>query len=660
MADYNKFKVTELKEELKNRGIAITGLKLKQQFIDKLLESDLSNPSKHENPVATDDASERFSEGSGQTQQNVDHEAKKAATDDAPDKRMGDALVADIEPSDQETAPFEQGRRELLFESHSPAASYQQQTATAEQPFAQSSSEAADVVMEVTIPPAASQTPPLTRALPSSATATPDAIQSEIRDDSKKRKRRSLTPPPLTVDVAQKRARMLGGASAALADAGRSLSLSPNTEEVSEKTSSISRSNSTTLQITKPVEVANGKMPEVSPTPHTSSATQDLVNADSKPPKEESRGSQGQEDQKDQRPDGTKESQAAELGDTQELKTPSRKSTGGDARFKGLVRPDPQSVESPDHDHDVEEDRVVLPALHPATSSLYVRNLKRPLQLPALKSHLVSLATPSRSSPQSEMVKTFYLDGIKTHALVSFANVSAASRVRSALHDTRWPEEKSREALWVDFIPDEKIDEWIEMERTSGGSLTRWEVVYSNDGDRVQAVLQEVGSTRKAPHVPQAAETNHYADGMHSNRASIVHPDRAALVSRDGARRPSQSSTDPATRIGGNGFKALDDLFPSTRAKPKLYFKPVPERLAASRKERFRDLLQVPEMRGRGADQEMRRYSFEDGDYWVDKGPEFGLAVGHPGRYRGRGGGRGSSYLGRINRLDESWRGRGY
>ncbi|KAJ9217145.1 hypothetical protein DTO166G4_1200 [Paecilomyces variotii] len=40
MTDYAKWKVTNLKAELKRRGIPQTGLKVKQNFIDKLLEAD--------------------------------------------------------------------------------------------------------------------------------------------------------------------------------------------------------------------------------------------------------------------------------------------------------------------------------------------------------------------------------------------------------------------------------------------------------------------------------------------------------------------------------------------------------------------------------------------------------------------------------------------
>lgn len=50
MTDWSKLKVTDLKEECKSRGIALTGLKLKQQYIDKLAE--------HEAAQGAEDAEE--------------------------------------------------------------------------------------------------------------------------------------------------------------------------------------------------------------------------------------------------------------------------------------------------------------------------------------------------------------------------------------------------------------------------------------------------------------------------------------------------------------------------------------------------------------------------------------------------------------------------
>ncbi|KAK2817667.1 hypothetical protein FQN49_007979, partial [Arthroderma sp. PD_2] len=40
MADYASLKVTDLKAELKKRGIPQTGLRIKQNFIDRLIQDD--------------------------------------------------------------------------------------------------------------------------------------------------------------------------------------------------------------------------------------------------------------------------------------------------------------------------------------------------------------------------------------------------------------------------------------------------------------------------------------------------------------------------------------------------------------------------------------------------------------------------------------------
>ena len=84
----------------------------------------------------------------------------------------------------------------------------------------------------------------------------------------------------------------------------------------------------------------------------------------------------------------------------------------------------------------------------------------------------------------------------------------------------------------------------------------------------------------------------------------------------------------------GSGFKTLDDLFRSTAAKPKLYFQPVGDEVAARR------LDKLAEGTGGGRDDEMRRFTFE-AETIVDKGPEFGFRGGRRGgqRYAPRGGG---------------------
>lgn len=632
MADYNKLKVTELKEELKKRGIPATGLKLKQQFVDKLVEADTATATHLENPEPpTDDGAQESSQtplqSTVQPHQSVQGDAEESKSCEV----ISEPTSGPIESQDRivknESLSAETKREETPYVLRSPTSSQQPPETNKRILEEKALNPVSDDPTQRSHPPTTSQSPLPKDITLQSGTATPSILQ-EVHDDSKKRKRRSVTPPPTSEDVAQKRARLSSHDTPIENDARQD-------------------------------EATNGAILDQEPTDAASLVAQEISKEQSQGIGEESTGPSPQKDLKTQDVNGVEDSRPAEFNESHEPKTPSRKNTGTNARFKGLVPAENQDVSpSPRNGQNSDENRPVARSLHPATSSLYIRNLKRPLQLPALKNHLISLATPLHSSPKSDIVEEFYLDGIKTHALVRFASVSAASRVRSALHNNRWPEEKSRETLWVDFVPDEKVNRWIETEKTSGGSMTRWEIVYDDTGDEIRTTLQEVGVSRKpSAQLSRPNKTATYGEGVHPVRAPLVHPDRANFVSREDYRQPSKSKTEGSSREGGNGFQALDDLFLSTNVKPKLYFKPVAEGLATSRGRRFRDLLHVPEMRGRGAEQEMKRYSFEDGDYWIDKGPEFGYSRGG---HRGRGGGRGSSYLGRSGRANDGWRGRGY
>ncbi|KAK5285788.1 hypothetical protein LTR16_004442, partial [Cryomyces antarcticus] len=75
-------------------------------------------------------------------------------------------------------------------------------------------------------------------------------------------------------------------------------------------------------------------------------------------------------------------------------------------------------------------------------------------------------------------------------------------------------------------------------------------------------------------------------------------------------------------------FQALDLLFRSTIAKPKLYFLPAPASLVAARTaELDKRTARHPPPPGGPLD-EKRRYTFEEGDLLVDAGPEFGWRAG--------------------------------
>ena len=321
------------------------------------------------------------------------------------------------------------------------------------------------------------------------------------------------------------------------------------------------------------------------------------------------------------------------------------KSLPSDSRFKNLFsgqsKPENSSQELPYSDT---EDRVISPALHPATSALYIRELMRPLKPESIRDHLIALATPPDTPVDKSIVTSFFLDSIRTHCLVGFANTSAASRVRSVLHDRIWPNERDRRPLYVDFVPEEKLKKWIDVEQNApsgrGQAQKRWEVVYEEEDGAVKAYLQEVGTSSGGLQATLPAKT----DAGQGVRGAPSGP-----RIRESEPRAIQTRND-----NGKGFQALDDLFKSTTAKPKLYYQPVPKATVNQRLDR------LASGRGGGGSEEMRRYTFED-EVLVDKAPEFGNRGrgGYGGRgsfsYRGRGGGyRGDSY----RDSGDSWRDR--
>ncbi|CAI7619948.1 unnamed protein product [Penicillium palitans] len=317
---------------------------------------------------------------------------------------------------------------------------------------------------------------------------------------------------------------------------------------------------------------------------------------------------------------------------TDSHKTPTKQ----DARFRNLFPPAGASSQPASPPRDVTmQDADTTPALHAATSALYIDGLMRPLQPAALRKHLASLASTPEIT-DSDAIIDFYLDSIKTHCFVSFTSLAAASRVRSAIHGTVWPNERNRKNLRADFIPDEKIKEWIETEEKSrdrAGPAARWEVRYETSDDGTTATLAEVGS----------APSGRRESGF--NRTPPLGP-RRDIEQFD--RRPSNvpvAAPAPPSRPG-QGFKPLDELFESTTTKPKLYYLPVPRPVADKRLDQFDELIQKGTFPRRGGD-EMRRITFEDDDKFVDIGPERfgpGPRSGAGPRGRGRGGRRGDSW----------------
>ncbi|KAL1956249.1 hypothetical protein VTO42DRAFT_7509 [Malbranchea cinnamomea] len=647
--NYYSWKVTDLKAELKRRGIPQTGLRLKQQIVEKLLESDES-----ERPAPAEDAvqektvvtesdpapepepeveqgqehEQQLGEGSGTQSRVESNEGRQTSEPEGPAEQSPNATEAQVptaEPALDEKTENSTAQADNAFKPASDAVvestSEQSQPSneTAEKPPSPRASDQAveepGKSLERNAVPPVSSAPEAAPSEPE-PTQLPELLREESVDDSKKRKRRSQSPPPSPRTMALKRAKADNGEPRDI------VSHESETPQVEQKSPArpavpprVTDVEMSTEDQAKELQTEDaGGLIERAPSPQRKD--EKYLDKDPKT---------GVPEQEASHP--TQEVQEAHTEKAGESQT-TRRATA-DPRFKGLfppangehLRPEPLS-------HLEDEDREVEPALHPATTSLYIRDFMRPLQPAAVKMHLASLAAPPGSSPDPNVILTFFLDPIKTHCFITFSTVSAASRVRTALHGTIWPEERSRKPLWVDFIPEEKVNEWIDTEQAAGNGgrgAPRWEVSYETTEDGVTAVLREA----VPPHM--------------QGRDLGIHPPSGPRADRYMHRGDPPPHSD-------HGFKALDDRFLSTTAKPKLYYLPVPREVADRRLDRFDDLARAGPVDRRGGD-EMRRYTFEDTDFFVDNGPEYGR--------RGRRGGRGRGFddFGRSWR-EGSWRGR--
>lgn len=578
MVDYSSWKVVDLKAELKNREVPQTGLRVKQQFIDKLVELDsqagqteptasteeegISAP--QPGPEAAAQAPETQPEQS-QTDEvkqatpvpesvpgNVNGEEKKT---DEPAQQNTDAVTTSEQVEDHTKPTEEATTLDTTLDTPLDNTLKKEQSTAAEAPLPTDE--------KIEEPKTEDSSKPLEKST-SSALPSPEANTEvntglstplpteEALEDTRKRKRRSQSPAPTAEEIANRKARAEESAPRVLAK-----------EEYNEQ---------------KPTEN------------YTAERLDDNL------------------------PD--------------EKRAASPKPTGKqDARFRGLFAPRDQPPRPPSPSQDVVmPDADAGPALHAATSALYIDGLMRPLQPNALREHLSNLASASEN-PDSNAIIEFYLDSIKTHCFVGFASTVAASRVRSALHGTVWPNERNRKQLRADFIPDDKVKEWIQTEEASQnrpGPTTRWEVRYETSDDGTTATLAEVGS---GPAVRRESGFN---------RTPPLGP-RSDLERVN--RRPDVTPA-PAPRPG-QGFKPLDQLFKHTTSKPRLYYLPVPRPVADKRLDQFDELIQKGTFPRRGGD-DMRRITFENEDQFVDIGPERAAPGSRPGPGRGgwgRGGG---------------------
>lgn len=662
MNDYEKLTVVKLREELVNRGLPKTGLKA--ALIQRLVEADTQL--RGEEPTNGEPAPERLPQEVQEDEQQakqvtpspqtvVEAQEDKTAEEREDALQHAQAEVAAYKDSGgggEDIAaggPAEGTQQELSTEGKAEIASLQEQkrldpgsrAATAQAMKDQQDTQ--DEVLPGTVTRSAGSiepgsslqfpTPSLTQPEQSQISVSLHTISTqasisgeEILEDSRKRKRRSQSPPPSSTDT-QKRL--------------KTKSARPHVE-LSED------------QLMPDAE--NEEIPELGSTHRT---------------EERTNGHSGAE--KESRPGETLTSSRVDEADTENSISPNGaiRADGGldseklratptpaksadspakispsDTRFKSLFNvPSKNDSSALQPSYGDTEDRVASPAIHPATSALYIRELMRPLKPETVKEYLTTLGTPPDAPVESSIITEFFLDSIRTHCLVGFTNIAAASRVRSGLHDRIWPNERDRRPLFVDFVPEEKLQKWIDVEQNAssgrGQPSKRWEVVYEDEDGEIQAYLQEVGSGSGGLRVAKPAQL----EAGQGIQGAPLGP-----RVRESERPPTQPRADNA-----KGFQALDDIFQSTSAKPKLYYQPIPKSVAEKR------LSILAAARGGGHSNEMRRYSFED-DIIVDRGPEFGNRG--RGGYGGRGGfsgsyrGRGGNYRGDGYRGGESWRDR--
>ena len=298
-------------------------------------------------------------------------------------------------------------------------------------------------------------------------------------------------------------------------------------------------------------------------------------------------------------------------------------------------RESPARDETGHADDNMDAQRTVAPSIHPATSALYIANLMRPLRPVDMQTHLIDLATPPRLPLSNDIITLFHLDQIRTHAFVVFTSTSAASRVRTLLHDRVWPNESNRKPLFVDFIPPDKVQDWIDTESGSGGrSGTRWEVIYADGPDgSVEAHLESAtGSVSRAGAPPMSAPTGPRLTSDSINNIPLG--PRGGPSSNNGPPPP----TGPRPKRSGPGPFPPRDSGKRTQTYPPVYYSPVPEDLARRRIANMRSFY--TDRRGPYG-REINRYSFENGDSFVDRGKEVFEGIRPPHRERAmRGGGR--------------------
>lgn len=652
--DWEKLKVAELKEECKSRDIPLTGLKLKQQYIDKLVEheSQQDQPSTEEQDevVQEDQQQETQPNKSNEQPDPNEHEPGQGEGEGISAGERTNGLVED-QPTGQATEPEEAEKGLSIQPARESTVSVDvnaSEHAAEERPQESSATENISLAVEADKALPQDRPPALkmedSQGLASEAEKTPedDVPMADTVQEAREISEQDMLEPQ---DEQLQPKRELHAVSADdQEEKDQTLKEALQVEEAEIVDPDSKMEDSTTSTSTPAEESRKRKRRSLTPPPDSEEIT--------------------------------KKAKAIDGGSL-----PTKRSSPSRSPIKAEVESTHRD-RSPSYD----KNSTVEPAIHHATRSLYMKNFKRPFAIALLREHVETIARGSSALPPGENPIVFYnLNALRSHVFVKLFNISIASRVRAEMHGRKFPDDGSpRDDIWADFVPDDKVEEWVDYEQSRDRrASTKVEVQYSKNDDGVmEATFKEV-SIDSRPNIAGKRDSfaqrqpSYNADptrvaaiasgtGVHPDRASMLPPPRSPDRRRSSAR-DLPSPERPRRKDTGIGFAGLDDLFESTSAKPKLYYKLPPQKVIDERLDLIADLY---DDRGAPGVPGMKRYTFEKErgrDAWVDNGPEFGHGRKGQDRLlgvstgRGRGGYRGgrANYRGYGGRERDVYRGEG-
>ncbi|EFJ23297.1 hypothetical protein SELMODRAFT_442865 [Selaginella moellendorffii] len=176
--------------------------------------------------------------------------------------------------------------------------------------------------------------------------------------------------------------------------------------------------------------------------------------------------------------------------------------------------------------------RIVSPSDKNPTTSLRIDRFVRPFTLKALKDLLADTGN----------FTDFWMDQIKTHCYVTYSSVDEAVATRNALHNLKWPVIGGKQ-LVAEFVEPEEVKLKVESGSNDKPTVT------------IPRGCTTGGSAFPSPHTPV------------SPVAPPAHKEKPAP--------PPKREAEPMV--------TLDDLFKKTSAKPNIYYLPLTEAQVAAK-----------------------------------------------------------------------------